>query len=390
MEIFMNKKCNEMNDYDKIILSHQKDNDDIAELSNFRNEKWKALDIERGKKPSEYLSKERLPTMLRYLIIEDMSNKRWFIYDSDISRTCFIDFGEYTLFLLNDILGYLPDFPYHEQKREKVSEFITEEEYEDTKNIIYNNKEKFIELFEIFSTFDNHKKTYSQFEMSKYLYGLWLRYRYLCYVKNWTRIIQDHDVTKNDVFKLKYQPDDIEEFVECCHESAKELEENLHHIITREFFVYHDFMECFIRDGSIVSGNAYVARDIKDIFSLDLLHILNGDTKTPHKCPRCGQLYFSNNNKSKYCNECKANSNVIRQENRKNNPCRYLHKQITDILNNYGEDGSENFRMESNYYWAIVQGNTPKQIPVSYNPNITTEGDYFKWLQKQKIKAKTT
>ena len=67
-----------------------------------------------------------------------------------------------------------------------------------------------------------------------------------------------------------------------------------------------------------------------------------------------------------------------------------MHKQITDILNNYGGDGSENFRIESNYYWAIVQGNTPKQIPVSYNPNITTRGDYFKWLQEQKIKAKTS
>ena len=143
----MNKKYSEMNDFDKIILSHQENNDDIAELSNFRNEKWKALDIERTKKPSEYLSKERLPTMLRYLIIEDMSNKRWFIYDSDISRTYFIDFGEYTLFLLNDILGYLPDFPYHKQKRKEALNFITEEDYEDTKNIICDNKEKFIELF---------------------------------------------------------------------------------------------------------------------------------------------------------------------------------------------------------------------------------------------------
>ncbi len=46
----MNKKYSEMNDFDKIILSHQENNDDIAELSNFRNEKWKALDIERTKK----------------------------------------------------------------------------------------------------------------------------------------------------------------------------------------------------------------------------------------------------------------------------------------------------------------------------------------------------
>ncbi len=386
----MNKKYSEMNDFDKIILSHQENNDDIAELSNFRNEKWKALDIERGKKPSEYLSKERLPTMLRYLIIEDMSNKRWFIYDSDTSRTYFIDFGEYTLFLLNDILSYLPDFPYHEQKRKKILDFITKESYEDTKNVICNNKEKFIELFNVLATFDKYKKIYNQFEMSKYSYGLWLRYRYLYDVKYWAEMIDNYDVTESDVSKLKYQPDDKEKFVECCHESAKELEETLHHIITGEFFIYHDFMTHIVNNGLIISGNAYVAKDIRDIFPLDLLHILNSDTKAPHKCPRCGQLYFSNNNKSKYCSECKANSNIIRQENRKNNPCRYLHKQITDILNNYGGDGSENFRIESNYYWAIVQGNTPKQIPVSYNPNITTRGDYFKWLQEQKIKAKTS
>ena len=231
--------------------------------------------------------------------------------------------------------------------------------------------------------------------MSKYSYGLWLRYRYLCYVENWTRIIHDRDITKADFSKLKYQPDDKEKFVECCHESAKELEEKLHHIITGEFFIYHDFMSCIISDGSIISGNTYIARDIRDIFSLDLLHILNGDTKTPHKCPRCGQLYFSNNNKSKYCSECRTNGNVIRQENRKKNRCRYLHKQITDILNYYniGEDGtdkngSEKFRIESNYYWAVVQGKIPKQMPKSYNSNIKTEGNYSKWLQEQKTKAK--
>ena len=66
-----------------------------------------------------------------------------------------------------------------------------------------------------------------------------------------------------------------------------------------------------------------------------------------------------------------------------------MHKQITDILNNYSEEGSENFRIESNYYWAIVRGNTPKQIPVSYDPRIITKEDYFKWLQEQKIKAKS-
>lgn len=95
----MNKKYSEMNEFDKIIMSHQYDNDDIAELSNLRKQKWKVQYIEREKKPSKYLSEERIPIILRYLVIEDVSNKQWFIYDSDISRTYFIDFGEYTLFL---------------------------------------------------------------------------------------------------------------------------------------------------------------------------------------------------------------------------------------------------------------------------------------------------
>lgn len=391
----MNKKYSEMNEFDKIIQSHQHNNDDIAELSNLRNKEWKASYMERGEKPPEFLNKERTPVILRYLVIEDMSNKQWLVYDSDTSRIYLIGFGEYTLFLLNDILGYLPDFPYHEQKRKEILDFITKESYEYTKNVICNHKEKFIELFNVLSTFDKYKKIYNQFEMSKYSYGLWLRYRYLYDVEYWKEIIDNYDVTEADAFKLKCQPDDIEEFIEHCHESAKELEENLHHIITGEFFIYHDFMTHIVNNGLIISGNAYVAKDIRDIFPLDLLHILNGDTKTPHKCPRCGQLYFSNNNKSKYCSECRTNGNVIRQENRKKNRCRYLHKQITDILNYYniGEDGidkngSEKFRIESNYYWAVVQGKIPKQMPKSYNSNIKTEENYFKWLQEQKNKAK--
>ncbi len=45
----MNKKYSEMNEFDKIIMSHQYDNDDIAELSNLRKQKWKVQYIERKK-----------------------------------------------------------------------------------------------------------------------------------------------------------------------------------------------------------------------------------------------------------------------------------------------------------------------------------------------------
>lgn len=291
----MNKKYSEMNKFDKIIQSHQHNNDNITELFNLRNKEWKASYMERGEKPPEFFSKERTLVILRYLVIEDMSNKQWLVYDSDTSRIFFIGFGEYTLFLLNDILGYLLDFPYHEQKRKEILDFITKESYEYTKNVICSNKEKFMELFNVLSTFDKYKKIYNQFEMSQYSYDLWLRYRYLCYVENWAEIIDNYDVTKADVFKLKYQLNSKEEFIERCHETEKESEERNHEIITREFFIYHNFMTYIVNNGLIISGNAYVAKDIRDIFPLDLLHILNGDTKTPHKCPRCGQLYFSNN-----------------------------------------------------------------------------------------------
>ena len=144
----------------------------------------------------------------------------------------------------------------------------------------------------------------------------------------------------------------------------------------------HDFITFAADNGSIISGESYVTDRIDNIFSRDLLHILQCDTPMIRECAHCKQLYFSNNNKSRYCDTCKQHQNDIRQQKRKNNPCRYLHKQITDILNN-NYDGSEEFRKESNYYWSVVQGKTPSKTSNAYDKHITTERAYLKWLQEK-------
>lgn len=382
------KMCSEVNEFDKIIKLHQDNNDDIFELSNLRSEKWRQEYIKMGKNPPNYLNRDRVQTVLKYLVIEDMQNKQWVVYNSETKKILIYYFGTCVLSILNECLSYSPDFPFHQKRYQEFLSHITEDDYKKTQEIVCDNIEHFKGLFDILSTYDSYKKNHTKLEVEEYYYNLWIYYRYCYHINHWSTIASFRKIADGELDEFKNKVDDINKFIESRYEECKELEYDFHNLITKEFFIYHDFMVCPISEVLTVSGNAYVASDIRDIFSLDLLHILKGDTKTPHKCPRCGQLYFSNNNKSKYCDECRANSKIIRQENRKNNPCRYLHKQITDLLNNYTESGSETFRIESNYYWAIIQGNVPNKIPVSYDSSINTEKKYFEWLQKQKNKAK--
>ena len=95
-------------------------------------------------------------------------------------------------------------------------------------------------------------------------------------------------------------------------------------------------------------------------------------------CPNCGKPIVDNNIKSKYCNICKHNYNEIRSNNRKSNKCRYLHKKICDKLK-YKNIDTAAFRLESNYYWDIINN---KNIAINdiYDNSIKTENDYYNWL----------
>lgn len=130
----------------------------------------------------------------------------------------------------------------------------------------------------------------------------------------------------------------------------------------------------------------------------NLLHLVAEDMlrfmlhQTTHNfdfCPECKCMFVTTHGNQKHCPACNL---IIRQKKRKQNKARYLHKKITDYINNYRsgecENASEIFRNESNYYWDIVRGKSPEKIK-EYSAKIKTEADYMKWLEKkyEEIKA---
>ena len=81
----------------------------------------------------------------------------------------------------------------------------------------------------------------------------------------------------------------------------------------------------------------------------------------------------------------------IRYANRKANRARKLHHDIVTLtygLNSKGNDVSNSFLTESNYYWDICRGKQPEKIE-KYSAKIKNEADYMKWLEKKYEELKT-
>ena len=95
-------------------------------------------------------------------------------------------------------------------------------------------------------------------------------------------------------------------------------------------------------------------------------------------CNCCGRLFISSNNKSKYCPKCKEIGKKVYNISRKSNKCRYLHKRICDRLS-YLKIDTEAFRLESNYYWDVINDRNT-EFNTSYDSSIRTESDYYEWL----------
>ncbi len=99
-------------------------------------------------------------------------------------------------------------------------------------------------------------------------------------------------------------------------------------------------------------------------------------------CSECNCLYVRTHENQKYCPACSPN---VANRHRKNNEERYLHKKILDrLLNSNHLEKTDavyvNFKAESNYYWAIVQGKKPERIK-EYSTKIKTKADYKNWLE---------
>lgn len=128
----------------------------------------------------------------------------------------------------------------------------------------------------------------------------------------------------------------------------------------------------------------YDVSNLLHLVAEDMLHfMLHQTTHNFEFCPECGSMFVTTHGNQKHCPACKE---IIRQKKRKENVPRYTHKIITDFLNNSGDDenNSEAFREESNYYWSIVQGKSPKSTKENwYRNDIKTIADYQKWLDSE-------
>lgn len=149
----------------------------------------------------------------------------------------------------------------------------------------------------------------------------------------------------------------------------------------------------------------YVADSEWLMFPLDFAELLfNQDINFIVKvCSHCGALYATSYPQTIFCDCCR--SNKIPNTVRKNNKCRQLHKNIMDLINNCkanpkfisrysGLIAPDNtptyyFRTESNYYWCKCQGKKPKTEKMVFYEDITTEKEYYEWLQKIHEEIKT-
>lgn len=141
------------------------------------------------------------------------------------------------------------------------------------------------------------------------------------------------------------------------------------------------------------------------MFPLDFAELLfNQDINFIVKeCSHCGALYPTSYPQSVFCDSCRSNN--VPNTTRKNNKCRQLHKNILDLLNNCanpktisryaGLVAPDNtityyFRNESNFYWALCQGKKPKTEKLVFYDDISTEKQYYEWLEKIHLEIKTT
>lgn len=130
----------------------------------------------------------------------------------------------------------------------------------------------------------------------------------------------------------------------------------------------------------------------KDILSYCETVINSYREENTRECELCHKKFLMIHGNQKHCPDC---FKTIQINNRKKNRERYLHKVITDYINNYrrSEQGnsSKDFRDESNYYWAIVQDKTPKTERKNwYLDYIQTKDDYMEWLERKYAEIKNS
>lgn len=321
------------------------------------------------------------------LVIEDINHKQWVIYDTSKGMYQEIPFGHIVIELLKEFdmrtedhihhrkwIGYmkecgLPDDPLNERITKDIKPYI-------------------LELKKDIAKIDGYRKSNHLEEMKMALLNDWKRYRMASY-ENVFRDIMDLTSDNEENYKTYdfMLENEIKESIKSNHEEAVSLARDMYAIHNRYHFCYCDYITFDDKDLVPHTGKAYLALDYPDIFAADLYHVfVSGLSGIPRLCPRCESLFYATN-KSKYCDNCKEDSAVIRNEKRKKS-VRYYHKKVYDKISQskkYDNEFRNAFMNESNYYWDIVQGKEVLQNP-SYREKIKTKEQYKLWLE---MKLKT-
>ena len=155
------------------------------------------------------------------------------------------------------------------------------------------------------------------------------------------------------------------------NETIKELGEDL------------EFKTIPLLDTGGIMRRALCVERLDDLFIDDMMEMLNRKI-TIAWCSICHTFFVKSNRRKSLCDDCSSDpvkQNKAKNQRRKEDPCRHLHKKINDILENRGMDEErQDFLAESNYYKDITNGkNTAKNE--MYRTDITNRNEYQKWLE---------
>lgn len=163
------------------------------------------------------------------------------------------------------------------------------------------------------------------------------------------------------------------------------------HVSTTHEFPYFGVQDISLPDEKIPCEK-YKFSHLAYMLAEDFLMLLYSNAKNKLKMCSCGYIYIvTPNHKNRKTCPCCRQSKLTSQADKNKPDCnpRTLHKNILDYIRNVLKGNPEDFRLESNYYWDVIQGRNPATPKgKSYSDNITTEAMYLDWLKEQHEKQK--
>lgn len=329
-------------------------------------------DMSLGKMSADLLKRLSVSGSGRYdVAFKDDLNEVWIVYNSASDSLDLLPFGKIAITPINTGLSLDPENPnYHDNVKMYIENGISPSDVKSLSENAKKCRQGLDDVKNLLLSMPRLKAELSPLDYEGVIITFWYKYAAIYDFENWLDFFADVSVKNVEGF-----PDT-----------------QAYRAFARFNSVYSDRCVETIPATMIINSEAITGRvflldpafGIGGLFPIDLMFLLR-NAGAVHVCARCGQLYLKNNLSSRYCPECKyiVGSKGIINENRRKNKARYLHKRILDKLNSKANTrvNPADFRAESNYYWAVVNGKQPKIIPKVASPNVKTEAQYIAWLE---------